>query len=126
MSHIPDVVGVVVGLLAVLAIVASVAAFLKSQIGERTIALQKEEIDVLTRRNTTLKDDVIALTGRVQTVEAENRMLRTLVTQEQAIASLTEALASHHRASEDTWRRVLEMLERRDIRDAGGETRSGT
>lgn len=109
-EQVPTLVGIVVGLLAILAIIASVVAFLRSQIGERTIALQKEEITVLEQRLRTQTDAVAQLTGRVQALEAENRTLRTLVTQEQAISHLTQTLHEHHAASERSWAAVLEKL----------------
>lgn len=110
MEQVPIIVGVVVGLLAVLAIVASVVAFLKSQIGEKTILLQKEEILVLEQRNKTLTEDVQALKGRVQALETENRVLRDIVTQERAIAELIRSLKEHHAASESAWSDIRSRL----------------
>lgn len=110
MSQVPTLVGIVVGLLAILAIIASVTAFLKSQIGEKTILLQKEEITALEQRNRTLTEDMQALRGRVQALETENLVLRGTVTQELAIAELTRALQEHHAASKSTWAEVLDRL----------------
>jgi FtsZ-binding cell division protein ZapB len=110
-ANVSTLITVVVSALAVLAVVASGIAFLKTNIGEKTIALQKEEIAALEQRNRTLTNDVLELKGQVSTLIVENRSLRDLVTQEKAIAALMKTLNDHHSASEKTWDSIARMIQ---------------
>ncbi|SRR6266702_3557942 len=102
---------IVVALSAVLAMVAGGIAYFKTQVGQSVITYQRQEIDALKDRLGTEEQRAAELTARVVALETENKVLKNLVTQEQAIAALTTALQAHHQASELTWGKILAVLD---------------
>lgn len=87
------VIGVILGVFAILSMVASVAAFFKANLSQKIIDTLKESNAALTERVRILEDQGNRDTARITALVAENVALQNYVSGTEAIQELAGALA---------------------------------
>lgn len=84
----PEVVGIILGVFAILSAVASVAAFFKANLSQKIIETLKESNAALTERVRILEDESTRDKAQIRALVAENAALQTYVSGTEAVKEL--------------------------------------
>lgn len=93
---VPATVAVVVGLFAIVSVVATIVSYFKVSLSQATIATLRDNNKALDERVTILERDSATLKTRNEALVSENSILREALSGRADVTALTLAIEAHH------------------------------
>lgn len=107
----PEVIGIILGVFAVLSAVASVAAFFKANLSQKIIETLKESNAALTERVTLLEGENTRDKAQIRSLLAENAALQTYVSGTEAVKELAQIVGSADKARADEHHDIIAAIQ---------------
>lgn len=105
------IVSAVLGLLAIIAMIASAVAVLRANLSKTTIETYKASNDALKERVELLAGESERTVAKMATLEAENKLLRTLNSGADAVKAMGDAVADQVRQAREEHHDIMAALQ---------------